>query len=359
MLHKHKEFILVPMKSMLPTLIFIFIMGLITQPEGLVAQSTETPPKEMKGLGGGKLHIFPLGWSSEGKWGTLIGKEASSNSSTGTLKMLIFDSVSDEILYESKEVTWSTPGSIEKFWNRNAPTILKIMRSFNLQYSTKVDVRGARFITGGVKYTFSLTPPSPADGAYALQLNSSRGDSKNVYKSSKESTPKRTWLQGAIISPFEQRALAILREQSGTKGEMQYRFSGAHLLVGFVSSSSPAKEQQGNLITAIFNGQEYLVQSRLAGGADPNTQDKRGYPALLVAARLGHWQIVIDLLKAGAQPNAQDDSGRTALHHAAFANNTEAVRALLSSGADIKIRDAAKRSPEELSADAKIRKLLQ
>ncbi|OQX29533.1 MAG: hypothetical protein B0D92_03275 [Spirochaeta sp. LUC14_002_19_P3] len=311
-------------------------------------------PAEMRGAAGGGLHLYPLGWSSEGRWGAVIGQDS------GTLRIIVIDAVTDEILYESQDISW--PGSLDEFWQKKANIVIDIMEYYRLETNRRPDVRDPQFTTGGVRYTFALNPSSPAAGSYSLTFSSSRGDSKTVYTSPNASAPQQTWLLGALVSPLEERALAILREQSSA-GKFRYRFSGAHLTQGFAGSRSGTGSyksvEKGNLLTAVFNGQEYLVQSRLADGANPNMKDKRGYPMILIAARLGHWRILSDLLAAGAQPNPQDANGRSPLHHAAFAGSADAVRALLAAGANPSLRDSAGRTPAELAADEGIRSLLR
>ncbi len=172
-----------------------------------------------------------------------------------------------------------------------------------------------------------------------------------MYISPADKPPRQTVLLGALVSPFEERALAVIRE------DKSYRFSGAHLTLGF--SYQQSSNRPGGLLSAVFNGQEYLVRSRLAAGADPNEKDTRGYSALLVAARLGHWGIAEQLLSYGASANPRDGDGRSPLHYAAFAGNEEAVRRLLAVGAIKSSRDNADRLPADLAADATLKALLQ
>jgi hypothetical protein len=254
------------------------------------------------------------------------------------------------------------------FWQQNKGLINKISGDYKLENSGKPDVRAAHFSTGGYNYDFFTEPPSPVSGAYTLYIRSNRGDQKTVFKSSQSGTPQKTDLLGALISPFEKRALAVLIEYDKT-GSASYRFSGAHLTQGFKYSSgtsgtggasgSSSGKAKASVISAVFNGQEYLVKSRLAAGADPDEKDKRGYPALLVAARLGHWNIAADLLKAGADPDCADIDGRTPLHYAAFEGNEDAVRKLLNSGADKNIRDKAGLTPEDLAVQETLKALLR
>jgi hypothetical protein len=306
-------------------------------------------PSEARGFSGEGLHLYPLGWSSEGRWGTLIGQETPIGSSG--IRILVIDAVTDEVLHYSDLMAWSGPDSFDAFWGRYSALVDEISASFDLELSQRPDIRDARFTTGGYNYEFIMDPPSPAQSRYALRIQSSRGDVKDVYISPADKPPRQTVLLGALVSPFEERALAVIRE------DKSYRFSGAHLTLGF--SYRQSSNRPGGLLSAVFNGQEYLVRSRLAAGADPNEKDTRGYSALLVAARLGHWGIAEQLLSYGASANPRDGDGRSPLHYAAFAGNGEAVRRLLEAGAIKSFRDNAGRLPADLAADATLKALLQ
>ena len=313
-------------------------------------------PTEARGFAGGGLHLFPLGWSSEGRWGALIGREAPSGD--GEVVVLVIDAVTDEVLHRSNPLPWSGPDSFTAFWTRYSAMVTEVTESFHLELGRRPDVREVRFTTGGYSYEFMMDPPSPASGRYSLHITSSRGDAKDVYRSPAEKSPRRSHLLGALVSPFEARALAvILEEPSYGEGRTEYRFSGAHLTLGFAADGTG--DSRGSLISAVMNGQEYLVKARLAAGADPNEADARNYPALLIAARLGHWGMANDLLAAGASPDPRDADGRTPLHHAAFRGNAAAVKALLDAGADRAVRDRAGRTPLELAADAQVREMLR
>ncbi|MDF1566735.1 MAG: ankyrin repeat domain-containing protein [Spirochaetaceae bacterium] len=316
-------------------------------------------PQEARGFAGDGLHLYPLGWSSEGRWGALVGRD---DSGTGpNIRILVMDAVTDEILLLSDPLPWSGEGSFGVFWDLFAPRVEEIVSSYNLETTRRPDVRDPVFTTGGVSYEFVMNPPSPADGRYTLRITSSRGDSKEVYSGPAADPPDRSYLLGALVSPFEERALAVIRELPTFKtGSASYRFSGAHLTLGFTSSAqSRVFSGNGGVLTAVFNGQESLVRSRLASGADAEETDTRGYPALLVAARLDHWDIVGLLLDAGVSPNPVDSDGRSALHLAAFVGEEEAVRRLLAAGADKNRVDLAGLKPADLAADPAVRGLLR
>ncbi len=335
---------------------------------GLIFSLRAEMPGEAKGFAGSGLHLYPLGWSPEGHWGALIGN---SSGAEPFIFMLILDAVTDEEVYRSGKMEWKGPEGFTAFWKRYGLSVEKKAQSFKLDLSSRPDVREARFVTGGAEYNFVLKPPSPAEGPYVLSIKSSRSGSKAVYTSPVKTAPHRSFLLGALVSPFEARALAVIREMPRYgKGVPAYRFSGAHLTQGFSISpaggESPASgtgvsaaAARGSLVSAVFNGQEYLVRARLAAGANPDSRDKRGYTALLIASRLGYWTMVDDLLAAGASPLPRDKDGRSALHYAAFAGQAEAVKALLKAGASRTQKDKAGRTPGELAARPDVKNLLQ
>ena len=337
----------------------------------LQAQAPSSMPGEAAGFAGGYLHLYPLGWSSEGRWGALVGRIGAPDDNG--VRLIIIDAVTDETIFRSRIMEWSGPEDFAVFWARYGRSVSEKADSFGLESTYRPDVRDPLFITGGVEYEFTMTPASPARGSYKLRLTSSRGDGKDVFSSPPGNAPDRSVLLGALVSPFEDRGLAIIRESPAYgEGVPEYRFSGAHLTLGFRDEgggsgtggdgpgwTATRPSATGSLVSAVLNGQEYLVRSRLAAGVDPESTDPRGYSALLLAARLGHWTMVGDLLEAGASPGSADIDGRTALHYAAFAGNAPAVRALLNAGADRTARDGAGRTPADLAADSSVQALLK
>ena len=324
------------------TVLLVYLLAIILRPFALWGNL----PSEAKGFSGEGLALFPLGWSSEGRWGALIHQSVGTERETFYIQVV--DAVSDEILYRSENY-----GTLE-FSSQKDDLIRETVSAFKLEGRDAPDVRNPDFITGGASYSFFLDPPSPANERYRLRIRSSRGDVKLVYESPGSLVPERAVLLGAIISPFEDRALAIIREVPNGKSAAVYRFSGAHLIQGFSAQTVPGQD----LVSAVMNGQEYVLRERLRAGSNPNAEDSRGYSVLLLAARVGNWAMIDILLDAGASPNNRDNSGRTALHHAAFAGASDAVRRLLEAGADKTIMDNAGLPARDLSADATIREML-
>jgi uncharacterized protein len=101
---------------------------------------------------------------------------------------------------------------------------------------------------------------------------------------------------------------------------------------------------------ALLKGDVRELANLLGAGADPNSRDSRGIPALSLAAASG-WNGVVDLLiEKGALVNAQlleepasgykGNKGETALHAAAEAGKSKTVDLLLKKGADVNAQDA-------------------
>ena len=349
--------ILILMDKRLPSILTAALLVLMTLP--LAAQNE--PPGRMTGLSGDGLHLYPLGWSSEGRWGTLIARDAG-RSGTAIITAVVIDAVTDELLYESEDWAWDGGVDLEIFWESRSGSVLTLMQDFQLEQVPN-DVRDASFSTGGVNYTFKITSPGDNDGRYGLSIESSRNDSKSVYYSPAGDPLDKADLKGCLISPFEQRALAVILEYTPYGGEgVRYRFTGSHLTQGFRSAAARPpgfRRATGGVMAAVVNGQEYLLQARLQDGASPDETDTRGYSALLMAARLGHWNMIPILTRAGARTGITDSHGRSALHYAAFAADRAAVEALLAAGSAKTLRDAAGRTPLELCPDDQLRSLLR
>jgi hypothetical protein len=74
---------------------------------------------------------------------------------------------------------------------------------------------------------------------------------------------------------------------------------------------------QQNFLQAIKRKQLAIVHAFLAAGADPDTRDDRGRPAIVWAVASGRPEILQFLLEQGADPDVADPNGTTALGLAA------------------------------------------
>jgi hypothetical protein len=83
-----------------------------------------------------------------------------------------------------------------------------------------------------------------------------------------------------------------------------------------------------NLLQAIKRKQVAIVHAFCAKGADPDTRDEAGKPAITWAVASGQPEIVQFLLEQGADPNATDPEGVTALNLATERQETVIIRVL-------------------------------
>ena len=83
-----------------------------------------------------------------------------------------------------------------------------------------------------------------------------------------------------------------------------------------------------NLLQAIKRKQVAIVHAFVAKGADPDTRDERGRPAIIWAVASGRPEIVQFLLEQGADPAATDPQGVTALGLATERQETEIIAAI-------------------------------
>nr|BDT34765.1 ankyrin repeat domain-containing protein [Myxococcus sp. MH1] len=95
------------------------------------------------------------------------------------------------------------------------------------------------------------------------------------------------------------------------------------------------------LLAAIEASNAKDVAKQLAAGANPNTVDAKGYPALHSAASEGSLELVRLLLDAGADVHAQDSDGAIALSFATAQSGDEGValvRLLIDKGSNVNQR---------------------
>ena len=101
------------------------------------------------------------------------------------------------------------------------------------------------------------------------------------------------------------------------------------------------------LYTAASYGYADIVNLLLSKGAQQNVRYglKDASTPLLVAARKGHLGIVRSLIRHGAAVTAANDSGMTALHLAAWGRHADVVKFLLEQGADPNAADSMGNTP--------------
>ena len=102
--------------------------------------------------------------------------------------------------------------------------------------------------------------------------------------------------------------------------------------------AASAVRPPSNLHRLVASGDIDGLKAALAGGANANARDARGWPALMHAADKGYVLMVAPLLKAGANVNLRAPDGATALFVAALHGHSEIVAALMKAGADVRIK---------------------
>jgi uncharacterized protein len=102
------------------------------------------------------------------------------------------------------------------------------------------------------------------------------------------------------------------------------------------------------LILAAYNGHLDSVEQLLEAGADPCVEDKRGNTALLGAIFKGELRIAKRLMNTECNPNQINNAGQTPAMFAALFQRTEILEALRESGADMNTQDAMGNSVDSL-----------
>lgn len=159
------------------------------------------------------------------------------------------------------------------------------------------------------------------------------------------------------------------------------------IAAGSPASVAPApltpERRQELLFDAARLGRTDLIQPLLAGGADVNARDPRGFTPLILASYNGHFDttealiaakadpclpdrdqgntaqmgvafkgfdaIAARLLKAGCDVNARNHAGQTALMMAALFGRTAQIGMMISAGADPALQDSAGRSAKAVA----------
>lgn len=99
------------------------------------------------------------------------------------------------------------------------------------------------------------------------------------------------------------------------------------------------------LCTAVRDGDLACVEQLLDGGANPDTVDEEGRPAIGWAAALGHLDILRALLSKGADPDLAAPDGTTPIEVAGKTAGTEAAKILLEANANPNTRSDSGATP--------------
>jgi uncharacterized protein len=88
----------------------------------------------------------------------------------------------------------------------------------------------------------------------------------------------------------------------------------------------------------VRRGDADIVRDLLSRGIDPNTRDRHGQTALMLAAQAGHLRLVQLLIDHGCHLNVTAKFGLSAVMLAVIAGHKEIARALAHAGADLTLQ---------------------
>lgn len=119
---------------------------------------------------------------------------------------------------------------------------------------------------------------------------------------------------------------------------------GEQTILGeFIQAGYDLNSQDGKgytaLILAAYNGRADAVEQLLAAGADPCIEDRRGNTALMGAIFKGELRIAKRLLDSDCNPDQRNNAGQTPAMYAALFQRTEILEALRAQGADLQAED--------------------
>jgi hypothetical protein len=126
-----------------------------------------------------------------------------------------------------------------------------------------------------------------------------------------------------VVDTLAQAYLPMLQEVRG----------GALVLAGYGGWDTGRFGLDRDLIEGIKKGHVAIVHAFLAKGANPDTRDRNGGPALHWAVGGGKLEIVRLLLDRGADTRAEDEQGQTALAVAQARGRDEIAQLLKEAGA--------------------------
>lgn len=303
-----------------------------------------------------RMSLYVLGWTAKGEFA--YGTVSSGKGGSRIWQWQILDLIEDKLLYASPEAVLLSDQSPAELWELHPEWHSQLIR-FGIKTVDRVTAGGQIFQRGDDSYrmTYSMDRSESAEypGGYTKKIHIDLFRNGNTAKTVYSYSPKPGQpvvedliLKGHVLSPYEKRCALVTLEKTAVRAEAprwRYRVIGAHLTVGF----APVRQAGGDLVEAVFNGQFYICRMLLEQGADLSASDPRGYPPLLIAARLGNWEILNLLARAGARDEVRDERGRTALHYAVEAERSDAVRLLLGGGSNPDTKDGEGQSPRLLA----------
>lgn len=321
------------------SIVFILFFTLFTTPLFMTPLMGQTAVLEYQG---DFLRFYSIGWGPEGRFAYITEELSPISGQSSLFYMKIVDIIDDITLFESEK---KNQKNLKDYLSSEKAPLGAGLRKYKITYS-KPKILSANFTYQQANFTTGLsikTGDTQISGFNTLKevsvtIATVNLGIKTVY-TYKEFMRKDTdsylinlEIKGAMLSPYEARAMLILIETSMKNGKpsYQYKVTGANLLMGFkhvYSSTVPP------LVSAVLNGQYYRCKHLLKKGIDVNSKDSRGYNALLLAARNKKWDIVVLLLHAGADPNTVDESGISPLLYTKLAKKDKIIKLFQQKGA--------------------------
>lgn len=332
-------------------LMFFVIYGLFFS--GLGAESVSgqytMPVKSVKFEKCENYSILPVGWSKKGNAAFLLfNREPWTDQSTSGVKLIIINTVEDQVLWLSPLFEVGDSAGIASLWNENS-----LLFSEKLSQNGIIPQENAQY--GGTAFTLLnddykvFSEESRLTGvnglaSVSLKIESKKRGSKLLYKFVQSPESKNILVNFKVLgffkSPWENRlAVAYVEDTLNVNGEdsVLLKFSGAHLTIGF----RRVENNDTKLIDAVMSGQYYNSMNLLKNGADPKTTLVTGEHLLILAARQFNWDIVFLLVQYGADINQIDKFSRNLMHYAVLNGNLSIVERLQILGVDTNLVDSS------------------
>src|SRR5580765_5369654 len=129
------------------------------------------------------------------------------------------------------------------------------------------------------------------------------------------------------------------------------------MVVGLEAGAQPSSKPSdrailnSNLLFAARAGDAGLVRTLVGQGAEPNTKDALGWPALVLAAANGHKEVVRFLLDQNVRADEPGRGDWTALMEAAGHGHLDTAKVLVERGAKLQEHNNWARSAYEIALD--------
>jgi hypothetical protein len=157
--------------------------------------------------------------------------------------------------------------------------------------------------------------------------------------------------------------LQVEKEPGGRSSASLYMFfigSLALAVLGIVFAVwQPWRSTNGEIFSAVTNGNVQQVEAFLSKGADIDSRDKEGRTLLMASSYAGQFEVVKLLLEKGADINAKDKDGDTALMLAASKGHLKVVSLLLERHADIYAKNGVGKTAFDLAAQGGFKQVVE